>query len=85
MPKLKITRATAAELHDYAISLGYRDRPIPPTSKYELYRIESPESAESGENDFIFFYLNDRGIVTLYGTGAAELYDDYLEDAKCPR
>lgn len=82
MAKIKINRATADTLHEYALALGYKDRLVPPSAQYEMYRIESPESIEAGENSFIFFYRNDRGVVTIYGKGADTLYDDFLEGAR---
>lgn len=82
MPKIKITPGLADDLHTYAISLGYRDEPIPSTSRYERYRIQSAESHEMAAQEFIFFYNNDRGVITLYGPGARELLDDFLEGMK---
>lgn len=79
--KIKITPATADTLHEYALSLGYKDVPIPPTSEWERYRIQSAESREAGDAQYIFFYNNGKGVVTVYGPGADRLYDDFLEGA----
>lgn len=80
--KLKITPATADTLHEYALALGFKDQPIPPSSKFERYRIQSAASYERGDNEFIFFYNNGRGSqVTIYGEGASTLLDDFLEHA----
>lgn len=80
--KLRVQPATADTLHEYALALGYKDQPIPPSSRYERYRIQSAESIERADNEFIFFYNNGRGShVTLYGEGASTLLDDFLEHA----
>lgn len=82
MIKLRISPATADTLHEYALSLGFKDRPVPPAAKFERYRIESPQSVASGQNALIFFHNNGRGSqVTLSGEGAETLYEDFLENA----